>query len=73
MDDKEKIAYLDRLNENQRVTIVALQTDNFKLEMEVKRYHKFLQKLSEECESSLLPWQYRWVVQRINKFLVEKV
>lgn len=71
MDDKERIEYLDRLNNNQKDTIVTLQQDISKLMLEENKYRKFLQDLVDECEGSLLPWQYKWVVQRVNKFLME--
>jgi len=73
MEDKEKIAYLERLNNNQEKSIIFLQDELDRCDRQYKKYVKFLRDIVDECEGSLLPWQYKWVTQRINKFLMDNV
>lgn len=72
MDKKERIEYLETLNNNQKDSIVFLQGEWDRAVRENNRYLKFLRDITDECEGSLLPWQYKWIVQRINHFLMER-
>ena len=73
MIDEERIAYLERLNNNQEKTIIFLHDELNKESLKQGKYIQFLRDLVDECEGSLLPWQYKWVTQRINKFLMDNI
>jgi hypothetical protein len=78
MDLEAKVEYLETLNKNQEETIKSLTKEidlwdrhSRKLQARLDKHDKFLDNLVDECEGSLLYYQYRWVTKRIGSFLSE--
>jgi uncharacterized coiled-coil protein SlyX len=76
MDLEARVEYLETLNRNQEESIKSLTKEidlwdrhSRKLQARLDKYNKFLDNLVDECEGSLLYYQYRWVTQRIAGFL----
>jgi uncharacterized coiled-coil protein SlyX len=78
MDLEAKVEYLETLNKNQEETIKSLTKEidlwdrhSRKLQARIDKYTHFLDTLVDECEGSMLYYQYRWVTKRIGHFLSE--
>lgn len=78
MDLEARVEYLETLNKNQEETIKTLTKEisnwerhSNRLDAIIAKHNKFLDDLCEQCEGSLLYYQYRWVVQKVTKFQSE--
>jgi hypothetical protein len=78
MDLEARVNYLETLNKNQEESIKSLTKEidlwdrhSRKLQARLDKYNKFLDDITDQCEGSLLYYQYKWVVQKIAHFQSE--